>query len=188
MLQPNNPSRASDGRKATLIWPACGPAWAPVPGEAGLRGQILGVRPGSAALLGEGFPVDFSRRFSLLLLGYPGPWWVMLRDGRCRNFRSSSGTTLSRRQSSGGSAGRERGGWWGPAMGGWDAAVGRCCCHRGEGTEGWGDSRLPRTKVNLLEGLKKGHPHFSALLSIESIWKYSCARSNIFVCQFCSLL
>lgn len=40
MLQPNNPSRASDWRKATPIWPAHKPARAPVPGEAGLRGRF----------------------------------------------------------------------------------------------------------------------------------------------------
>lgn len=47
---------------------------------------------------------------------------------------------------------------------------------------------MPREKVNLLEGLKKGHLYFSAFLSVESIWKYSHARSNIFICQFCSLI
>lgn len=48
MLQPNNPSRASDWRKATPTWPACKPARAPVPGEAGLRGRF--TAPGSAVL------------------------------------------------------------------------------------------------------------------------------------------
>lgn len=38
-----------------------------------------------------------------------------------------------------------------------------------------------------LEGLKKGHSHFGAFLSVESVWKYSHARSSVFVCQFCSL-
>lgn len=29
---------------------------------------------------------------------------------------------------------------------------------------------------------------FTAFLSVESIWKYIHARSNTFVCQFCSVL
>lgn len=43
-------------------------------------------------------------------------------------------------------------------------------------------------KVNLLEGLKKGHPHLGAFLSTESIWKWLHARSNNFLFQFCSLI
>lgn len=66
MLQPNNPSRVSDWRKATLIWPACRPAWARVPWA---DGQVCSVTPSSIALPGAGFPMDFSRHLSLLLLG-----------------------------------------------------------------------------------------------------------------------
>lgn len=126
-------------------------------------------------------PVGSSEHFSLLLRGQSGLLRVRLREV-VAGFQLLLQKDFKQQRNRGGSEVRQQRAWQDPATEGLEAIAGRCCCHPGERPERRGDSTLARVKENLPESLKKGHPHLSAFLSVESAWKYSRAGSKHCFC------